>query len=177
MRIARWMALGLSGLAACGYSTGLTLPRGKQSVAVAIFGNDSKLRDLEKDLNYELGAAAERLIDARLAAPERADVVISGRILEYDRRGGIRSINNVLLETGILITVEAELEWRDDEAPGEAPKRPRPKARFSSTSGFRLDEPGGELQARQRVLRTLAEQMVLDLFAPLAYEAPPENGT
>jgi hypothetical protein len=175
MRITRWMALGLAGLAACGYSTGLTLPQGRHSVAVAIFGNDSKLRDLEQDLNYELGAAAERLIDARLARPDQADVVIRGRILQYDRRGGIRSNTNILLESGIQITVEAQLEWRAD-ADAEAPEGSRPKARFISQSGFRLDEAGGEHQARQRVLRSLSEQMVLDLFAPLAYEAPPQNG-
>lgn len=44
---------------------------------------------------------------------------------------------------------------------------------FSQESGFRLQEPGGELAARERVLRSLADRIVLDLFAALAYEGSP----
>jgi hypothetical protein len=32
--------------------------------------------------------------------------------------------------------------------------------------GYVLDDPSNEVEARQRVLRTVAEQLVLDLFAP-----------
>jgi hypothetical protein len=41
----------------------------------------------------------------------------------------------------------------------------------SDESGFRLEEPNGELDARDRVLRRIADRIVLELFAPLDYES------
>ena len=196
MRIAPLLALAL--VAGCGYRTGLTVPEGDGDVAVALFDNDGKLRDLERDLHAEIGMALERLVDARLTSPERADWIVRGRIVEYTRRGGIRSLDNRLLETGVNVAVEARLVRAarpgpavpapvaaEEGAGGEAvpgadeaePERDGAKVvartRVSSQSGFRLDEPNGELRARERVLRSLADRIVLDLFAPVAYEPAP----
>jgi hypothetical protein len=173
-----WLA-GLGLLAGCGYRTGLVLPEGQgSSVAIGIFDNDSKLRDLEAPLNAAIAQSAERLLDAKLTAPERADYVMRGRILSYEKRGGIRSAENELLETGVIIVVEAELVRGLAPIPdaevnaSEEPPGPVARTRASATAGFRLDEPDGERLARERCLRNLADRIVLDLFAPLAYEPP-----
>jgi hypothetical protein len=189
-----WLAA-LCVVGGCGYRTGLVLPGGQgTSVAVSIFDNDSKLRDLEAPLNAAIALSAERLLDARLTAPERADYVVRGRILSYEKRGGIRSEDNMLLETGVIIVVEAQLvrgrarvpdaEVSATETEAEAETKAEPGAepgplartRATATAGFRLDEPDGERVARDRCLRNLADRIVLDLFAPLAYEPPVTPG-
>lgn len=160
-------------LAACGYRTGLTVPEGAKTVGVEFFGNDGPLRDLEVELQSELAQSLERMAHLRLVDPLSADVVVRGRIIDYRRRGGIRSRDNKMLESGVRITVEAELldpERRYDSA-GKllAPRRLR-GTRTSAESGFRLEEPDGERAARARVLRNLADRLALDLFAEVAYE-------
>jgi hypothetical protein len=178
-----WLAV-LCLVAGCGYRTGLVLPQGQgSSVAVSLFDNDSKLRDLEAPLNAAIGLSVERLLDARLTAPERADWILRGRILSYEKRGGIRSQDNELLETGVIISVEAELVRGlapvPDAEPSASAEPPSPvvaRTRASAAAGFRLDEPDGERLARERCLRNLSDRIVLDLFAPLAYERTPSPG-
>ena len=184
--------LGLLLGSACGYHTGIVLPEGQGSVAITLFHNDSKLRDLEAPLNAALAQSVERLLDTRLTAPERADLVVRGRILSYEKRGGIRSKENQLLETGVIISVEAELVRGLAPAPAAPPpanplanppanigtKEAPPsnviaRTRTSAQAGFRLDEPDGERIARERVLRNLADRIVMDLFSPVASGSTP----
>jgi lipopolysaccharide assembly LptE-like protein len=184
-------------LAACGYSTGLTIPQAPEpmlqvpapsvaqgaaepavpvgplrTVGVEFFANDSPVRDLERDLQAALSRSVERLVRAPLISPKHSDVVLRGRILDYARRSGIRSPQNQLLETGVRIVVEGELARRP--APGQDPADPSlilRRTRFGTESGYRLLETQGEADARTRVLENLADRLVLDLFAPLDYEA------
>jgi hypothetical protein len=182
-------ALALLG-AGCGYTTGIRLSDSKATLAVGFFGNESKFRDLERELQLELTDSVTRLVEAPLVTPGRADYELRGTILDYARRGGIRSADNVLLETGVRITVRARLVRVDPAAAavavpggsgseGEGEGRGRPgesvlgELTFFEESGFRLEEPLGEIQARRRVLRSIADRLVLDLLVPLAYEAEP----
>jgi hypothetical protein len=165
-------------LGACGYHTGLVAPEGTKTVGVEFFGNDGPLRDLEVELQAELAKAVERMVHLRVVDPLRADVVVRGRILDYRKRGGIRSKDNQLLETGVRIAVDAELvdptrRTGDDGKP--LPPRVLRSARTSSESGFRLEEPDGERAARARVLRNLADRLALDLFGAVAYEPPADT--
>jgi hypothetical protein len=183
---------------ACGYSAGFRVPDDVETVGVEIFGNDSKLRDLELELHETLVRSVSRLVHAPLVDPGEADLVVRGRVVEYRRRGGIRSPDNELLETGVRIVVDAQLVRRYPEsavAPGPEPARsdePRRPAddRISMPStapnervlrpmravqefGYRLSEPQGEARARERTLVNLADRIVLDLFGALAYESAP----
>jgi hypothetical protein len=180
------------GVAGCGYSTGLGLPPDERTIGVEFFHNDSPQRDIEKDLQSELAQSVERMVRAPLVSPERSDLVVRGRIVGYSRRGGIRSPDNELLETGVRITVEARLvrplavnpEGQPLLGPDGKPMvGPDGKAlteqviaftRFTSESGYRLEEIDGERAARARVLRNIADRLALDLFSPLAYEAAPK---
>jgi hypothetical protein len=154
-------------IAACGYRTGFTVPDA-QSVAVEIFGNDSKERDLEVELHDHLTDALDRLIDAPIVTPERADLVIRGTVLEYARRGGIRNTDNVLLENGVRITVQARLVRPGEDAHEQVLRQ----LKVADDRGFLVEDPLGEMDARARVLRHIADRLVLDLFGDLAYEAP-----
>lgn len=143
--------------AGCGYSTSLRVAERYSSLGVEIFGNDSMERDLERPLHDEMSRALRDLSDAQLVAPSRADAVVRGRIILYNRRAGIRSEDNELLETGVRIDVEADLLVR-----GQSVR----KARASSAVGYIVGDPNNELEARDRALRHLSEELVLTLLAP-----------
>jgi hypothetical protein len=184
-RGAAWLLLWLA--TGCGWHAGVTAPEGTETVGVAYFGLDPDVleRDIEPALQDALTKALSNLVDARIVAPGEADLVLEGRVRNYQRRGGIRGKDHTLLETAVRITVEAELKRRST---GEVLAR----ARHTLPSGYvtadiipdpdldpTTDEPayvvGGfteEARARDRALRILAEGMVLDLFGNTPSTAP-----
>lgn len=183
---------------ACGYSAGLRVPEGVETVGVEVFGNDSKLRDLELELHSALVDSTSRLVQAPIVDPREADLVLRGRVVEYRHRSGIRDPSNVLLETGVRIVVDVQLVRRFPQStllPGPEPDRsgqpPSPAGdrvsipstapnervlrplRVTQEFGYRLSENQGEALARERTLNNLADRIVLDLFSALAYENAP----
>jgi hypothetical protein len=173
-------ALVLAGLAlallGCGYRAGFTIPEQK-TVGVAIFGNTSKERDVERDLHGALSEAVQRLVASPLVTPSTADYLIDGYVVEYARRSGIRSKDNVRLETGVRISVVAELVRQTGRADGRepAPEDVVRRVTVFDERGYLLADPLGESRARELVLRNLAERIVVELFADLAFAdvAPP----
>jgi hypothetical protein len=155
------LALGLLCLAACGYSTGIRVKDRVGSVGITVFGNKTLERDLEREFQDEISHAIRSYTDARIQPPDTAEILVRGTVLEYQRRGGIRSADNVLLETGVYVEAEAGLyDRRSDRALG-------PQQRARVWIGFVLDEFEGEATARARAIRFVSEQLVLELFAPL----------
>lgn len=169
----RLLLCGLLLLAGCGYSTGFRLPDDHATVGVEFFGNQSPVRDLEVDFHDYLTDAVSRVVHARIVDPDEADYVVRGEVLSYARRRGIRSPDNVLLETGVRIAIRAEL--LEAPAPGDPEGRPRTvrETRAATESGYRLEEPLGEADARDRVLRNLADEVVIELFGYLATQEAP----
>ena len=101
------------------------------------------------------------LTDAPIESPSRAEVVVRGTVKVYQRRGGVRNTENVLLETGVYVEIHSSLIER-------ATGRPLgPPVRLGRWVGFVLDDPANEARARDRVLRHVADELVLDLFAPV----------
>jgi len=153
------LVLALACLTGCGYSSGLRIPEGYRSVGVAIFANDSKVPDLERDLHRFASDSVRDAVEAPLTSPELADVVIEGRILSYTHFGGIRGPENQLLETGVAISVEA---WLTDRKTGERIGEP---VYSGQTVGYTTVEFGGEERSKDRALAYLAEGFVLELLA------------
>ncbi len=176
MRLAIAVSIVLTAaLFACGYHTGLTVPEGRRTIGIEFFGNDGPLRDVEVQLQSELAQAVERMVPVRVVDPLHADLVLRGKVLGYNRRGGIRSEDNKLLETGIQITVEASLvdpRRHFDRDGNPLPPRVLRRALTSTSSGYRIEEPDGERAARARAMRNLADRLTLDLFGAVAYEPP-----
>lgn len=160
MRVWFLVFLGLV-LPGCGYSTGLKVSEKHQSVGVEFFGNVTPERDVERPLYDEVTRALRDLTDVRIESPQRAEVVIQGVVKTYQRRGGVRSTDNQLLETGVLIEAEATLV---DRASG---RTLGPPVRAGRYIGFVLDDPSNEADARARVLSYIADELVLELFAPV----------
>ncbi|MCY2959610.1 MAG: LPS assembly lipoprotein LptE [Planctomycetota bacterium] len=156
------LVLASAGLAGgCGYSTGIRVADRIGSVGVAYFGNKTLEPDVERPLQDALTAKLRSLTDVPIAAPESAEVILRGVILDYRRRGGVRSAENKLLETGLYLEAEGGLyDRRTDRALG-------PQKRSRIWIGYVLDEPQGETNARDRAIQYVAEDLILQLFAPL----------
>ncbi len=193
-RLARLAALlGLLLLApACGWHAGLKAPEGADTLGIewADIDDDILERDLEPALQEALGRAVVDLLDLRLVAPSQADLVLSARLRNYQRRGGIRGEDHTLVETAVRIAVEAELRRRGS---GELVSSARASVPSGYVTADLVADPLGALggeptlvvggvaderRARDRALRILAEGMVLDLFAnaPAALEPLPGPG-
>ena len=151
-------------LPSCGWHAGLLAPGGAQSVGIEIFETDRKLleRQLEPIVSDSVTRAVVDLVQTRLAAPQDADVVLKGEILNYNRRGGARTKDNELIETGIYVLLRASLV---DRRSGDVLVPPIARHGWS---GYALagSGPENEAQARQRVIDYVARTLVLDLFTP-----------
>ena len=148
--------------AACGYSAGLRVKdSGLTSIGVEFFGNETLERDLERDFQSELTRAL-RDAGADLEKEPGALHVVRGTVREYHRRSGIRSTDNQLLETGVYFAVDAALYARDGKDPIRGPYQ------ANTWVGFVI-EPTGENErvARERAMRHVAEELVLDLLTPV----------
>ncbi len=165
----------------CGWHAGLVpaeLAAGR-TVGVEIFGTNRDrvlVRDLEPLLHDELSRAVSDLAALPLAPPERADVVVRGRIVEVRRRAGLRRAGtgerdprNDLLETSLRIVVSAELVERSTG------KVLRPSRNAGVSSGYAVSVENEEA-ARSRALRWLAETLVLDMFGGEALESSGDGG-
>lgn len=167
-------------LGACGWHAGLVAPEGAEgarSIGVEMFdiGDAVLERDLEPLLHDQLSRSVSDLVDLDLVSPRRADLLVRGRILEYARRGGIRSPDNDPLETAVRVTVEASLVVRSTGAVLGTAVATIPSGYLTAEldqPALSLDEDryliGGrenEVPARQRALRFVADELVLDLFA------------
>lgn len=172
---ASWLALcaTLAGaLASCGYKSGFVLPEG-QTIGVKVFENQCKLRDVEMRLHPFVSDAVQRFVAADLVGPAQANVWIEGVVLEYSRRGGIRSPTNVQLETGVHIVVLARLVQRVTEHPEGLNSVVLREVTVSDERGYIVTDPLGESSAVSSVLRNIADRVVLDLVADMAYEDAP----
>jgi hypothetical protein len=156
--VAAVCAWALAGAAACANTqSGLTLPEGFETVGVALFHNDSREPDLERELHATLSETVRDLVGAPLESPGRADVVVDGRLESYERRGGVRTRDNALLESAVVVRIEARLVER---AGGAVLAETTVVERI----GYGLGESAGEREARERALLRAGEDIVLDLL-------------
>ncbi|MFT5050846.1 MAG: hypothetical protein ACI8QZ_002252 [Chlamydiales bacterium] len=167
------LALG-SLVVSCGYSTQLrvaTKDGEARTIGVEIFGNDTLERDLERELHEELTRAVRNLVDGDLVSPDRAEVVLRGKLTQFARRGGIRSPDNELLQTGVLIAVEASLIERvtSVDLTGTLP--------ITVDVGFTLTGSGMEASARNRAVQNLANRIALDLFTAASVRKPTDKAS
>jgi hypothetical protein len=153
------VCLGLS-LGACGFTARHTLGPDRPSLGIEIFSNDGREPDLERRLHGELTRAARRMVDANIVAPSQARITLSGRIVEYSTRGGVRGKDNVLLERGVRLTIEGTL--RDAQG-----RRVAGPVSLRQDVGHTTSEPGGRNAAESRALANLAESLLLDLLVDL----------
>lgn len=171
-----WLLVAGLALSGCGYHTGLKLPEHTRTVGVEFFGNETQLRLLELDLSGELSRAVVDMLAVPLVPADRADIVIRGKISDFRRAAGARDENGQLLGGSLRLTVEASLiDRRSQENLGAA--------NAALWSGFVARDASNsfaiarenDINARQRALRNIAQELVLDLFSPLESTAAEED--
>jgi len=151
----------LFGVSSCaGWRAGLPVAANYASIGVEIFDNESYEPDIESAVHAELTRAVRDMCDVPLEPPSQAQVIVRGRVLDYRFRGGVRSRENQLLETGLTIVVEATLIDQRSGRPIGPPET------ASGSIGYPVQEADGESTARDRALRHLCDELVLRLFAP-----------
>jgi len=128
-------------------------------------------RGLEPELTDALSRAVVDWVDLPLESPARADLVVRAEILDYRRRGGVRNVENELVETAVLVRASAELyDRRSGRVLG-------PAVIAQQWSGFALEESravSNEEDARERAIRSVAQTLVLDLFQALPTTPGPD---
>jgi hypothetical protein len=142
----------------CSYNIGLRAPQGYSEVAVEIFANDTREPDLERALQSSLTREVRDRVPLHLVAPEQSELVIEGRLVDFNRVRGVRSPMNQLMESGVQITAEA---WVVKRSSGERISTP---ITAQATVGYAIGDSRGERAARKRALRQLAEILIVDLF-------------
>jgi len=169
-----FLALALPGLclSGCGWHAGLLAPGGAQSIGVEVFETDRTLleRNLEPIVSGAITRAVSDLVQTPLAAPQRADIVVKGEILNYNRRSGARNSDNELVETGIYVLIRASLWDRRNNKELVAPIARHGWSGYALGDGAILNES----QTRLRVIDYVARTLVLDLFTgriPVAEDA------
>lgn len=151
----------------CGWHSGLGAPEGARSIGVEAARRDGKVleRGLEPQLTDALSEAVVDWVDLPLVRPAEADLIVRAEVLEYRRRGGVRTPDNELVETAVYVRARAELIDRRTGKPVGA------EVQAQEWSGFALDDPTNEDAARARALRHVAVSLILELFEPRATEA------
>lgn len=159
-------------LTGCGWHAGLTAPEGAHSIGVEAARRAASVleRGLEPRLTDALSGAVVDWVDVPLAAPDEADWILRAEILEYRRRGGVRSEDNELVETAVFVRAQAELVQR-----GSGVRRGPVQA--EEWSGYALGDVEAERQASERALRHVATSLVLDLFGGDELSSPRDAAT
>jgi hypothetical protein len=156
-------------LGSCGYSAGLRPPLEARSLGVAVFDNDSNFPELERELYAALSDQAARMVAAEVAAPGRADLVVRGRILDYERLYGVIGVENQLLQTGVRVRLSA---WLADPRSGERVGR---ALTFDQAVRYVIDAGEGEAGARRDALAQLSQEVLVDLLTQAEYRPESEQ--
>jgi hypothetical protein len=142
----------------CNYNIGLRAPQGYSEIAVEIFANNTREPDLERALQNALTKEVRDRLPLSLVAPENSELVIEGQLVDFSRVRGIRDPQNQIMESGVLISVEA---WVIQRSTGT---RLSNKTKAQATVGYAIGDSSGERAARDRALRQISEILTVELF-------------
>jgi hypothetical protein len=142
----------------CSYNIGLTAPSGYSEIAVEVFANNTREPDLERALQNALTREVRDRLPLALVAPGQSELVIEGQLVDFSRVRGIRDPQNRIMESGVLISVEA---WVIRRSTGV---RLSNKTKAQATVGYAIGDSSGERAARERALRQISEILTVDLF-------------
>lgn len=152
------LAVGIVLCVGCGYSTRFPVPEGVSTIAVELFQN----RTLYREVEFEFTNALRREVSAKtsldIASPDEADAVITGEIIDYQRRILRESRSDRPTEYRIIVTVSYKVTNQKTGAVIAERKRLRRGADYQLLRGQ------VERQAREEAIRELARNLVQDAF-------------
>jgi len=155
----------LASLASCGYTSGIRLPADARTIGVTVFDNLGPQPEVERDLFACLSSQANRMIDAELVAPQNADLVIRGEIVEYRRLHGILNKEGQLQQSGVRLILRA---WIEDQRLGV---RIGDTMQVDQAVRYVIHAGQEEFGARTTALQHLCQELILDLFTQVDYES------
>lgn len=130
------------------------------TIGVELFDRDRRVleRNLEPVLHDSITLALLDYQGFTLRPAAEAELVLRGTLLDYRRRGGVRSPDFKLLETGLFLRFRAELVER---VSGTIVASSEPQ----TWSSYALDGVERESTARERGYDFLARKLVFELFS------------
>lgn len=140
-------------------ATGTSYPKGT-TIGVELFDRSRRVleRDLEPIVHDGLTRALLDYQGLELRPVDEADLILRGSVVDYRRRGGVRSETFQLLETGVHLKLDAELV---DRRSGIVLSRATPR----TWSSYALDGVPREAAARERGFDFLARKLLFELFS------------
>lgn len=142
----------------CGYSTNSLVPTTYHTVAIPIFVNDTRRRDLEIEVTRAVVEEMQSRTHLRVV-PESTgpDLVMKGVLHEVDESGVSRRGHQRIREQDLFVTAEIEVQDR------RAGKTLVAKQRVSEREAF-VPVVGEDVRtAREEAVRALAERIVRTL--------------
>ncbi len=143
------------GCLSCGYSAKPLVRDGYRTVAVSIFENPTVRRAHEFDLTNAVTRAIHARTPYRIAAEDKADLVMAGTILDYRTPALVEDRRDLVIESRVDITLQIVLTDRSG----------RTVAQNTATRGAEFSTRRGESEesARAEVIEQLARWAVTTL--------------
>jgi hypothetical protein len=100
----------LAPVSSCGYSAGPLSRPTEQRVHVPIFGNRTWYRDLEVQLTKSVEKELASRPGISIVAPERADIVLAGTIVDFQQRVLSEDQQDRVRESSVVTVVRIEVK-------------------------------------------------------------------
>jgi len=157
----RWLAGGavavLTVLGGCGYSMRPLSPVGVRTVAVEVIENPTFWRDLEFQLTEDLKNAILSRTDLLIVEKDRADVLLSGKIVNFIEQVLVEDPIDDVLESSVIVT--ADFVLKDLRTGNE-----RSRVRLTDTAEFVVGSNENVNSATAEAFSDLSEKVIYSLL-------------
>jgi hypothetical protein len=92
-----------------GWTTGSLVRDGLQKIYVPYFQNDTYYRGIEVDLTGQVLARIQERTDLHLVDRQSAEMILDGRIVDYEQRIVSEDVDNRTQESSAIMTVNVKL--------------------------------------------------------------------
>jgi len=144
--------------ASCGYSAQFRVPESIKTIAVDLFENRTRYREVEFEFTNALRREVSAKTPLKIAPAEDADAIISGEIIGYRRYLLRETRADRPTEYRIVVTVKYQVKNVKTGAIVAENSRLRRGAEYQLLRGQ------VERQAREEAIRELARNVVQDAF-------------
>jgi len=146
-------------LAGCGYTTQSSLDPMYQSISVSPFYNESAEYDLQAPLTNAL--TRKFITDARLqvVAPEEADLLLEGVILDFHRKGLTHDARDEATQSLLVVTAAVRLtDLKSGKVLWEEPLMAGETSFYSRAAGLSSDRLRGNAEVYLGTVRSFATE-------------------
>lgn len=144
--------------AGCGYSTGALVPERYHTIAVPVFGNETRRHDLEWEVTRAVVEELQARTNLRVVTEEDdPDLVLRGVLREVEEETLSKRAYQRLRENAVLVTAEVDVVDRRTSGPLVKDRKVTERESFAPSVGEDVRS------ARAEATRALAERIVRTL--------------